>query len=41
MPAPGLWRALAVSEQAILDAPSNITLQPTSEAVTGVVQSVA
>jgi hypothetical protein len=35
MPAPELWPALAVSEQGMLDEPSNITLQPTSGAATG------
>jgi hypothetical protein len=35
MPGPGLWPALAVSEQATLDAPSNTTLQLPSGAVTG------
>jgi hypothetical protein len=39
MPGPGLWPALAVSEQAVLDAPSNTTLQLTSRAVTGVARS--
>jgi hypothetical protein len=41
MPGPGLRPALAVSEQALLDGPSNITLQLTSGAVTGVPRSVA
>jgi hypothetical protein len=41
MPGPRLWPALAVSAQAMLDAPSNTTLQPTSGAVTGVRRSIA
>jgi hypothetical protein len=39
MPGPGLWPALAVSEQAVLDAPSNTTLQLTSGAATGMPRS--
>ena len=39
MPGPGLWPALAVSEQAVLDAPSNTTLQLASGAATGMPRS--